>query len=171
MQIKVELCPPEEWESMVKIFTEMKDHYYGKGIIQKSLMKNYLCNHLFHRLSGTLVIRAHTDSSITGLACCSILYPSPRYSGQLHIKELYVSQSARSKGIGKSIMQFIARLALQRECRSLSWNAEKSNSGANSFYQSLGGKVNDDIVSYALHGEGLNKLALYGSAEPCNPGD
>ncbi len=44
MEVTVEMCPPDEWESMVKIFTEMEEHYYGKGIIQKTLLKNYLRN-------------------------------------------------------------------------------------------------------------------------------
>lgn len=47
MEVTVELCPPDEWESMVKIFTEMEEHYYGKGIIQEPLLKNYLRNRLF----------------------------------------------------------------------------------------------------------------------------
>ncbi|EMF6615242.1 TPA: GNAT family N-acetyltransferase, partial [Shigella flexneri] len=111
-------------------------------------MKDYLCKKLFNRLSGTLVIRARCGNNITGLACCNILYPSPRYSGQLHIKELYVSQCDRNKGTGKAIMRFIARLALEQECLSLSWNAEKSNPGANRFYQALGGRINDHIVNY-----------------------
>ena len=42
MDVIVELCPSEQWESMVKIFTEMEEHYYGKGIIHESLLKNYL---------------------------------------------------------------------------------------------------------------------------------
>lgn len=46
-------------------------------------MKDYLCKKLFNRLSGTLVIRARCGNNITGLACCNILYPSPRYSGQV----------------------------------------------------------------------------------------
>ncbi|WP_455749538.1 GNAT family N-acetyltransferase [Pantoea vagans] len=129
-------------------------------------MKNYLRNRLFSQLSGTLVLRARCDAHIVGLACCSILYPSPRYCGQLHIKELYVSQSERGKGTGESIMRFIAKFALERECRSLSWNAEKSNAGANRFYQSLGGRTNDSIVNYYLHGELLRKLASDSSAEP-----
>ncbi|AVT61075.1 N-acetyltransferase [Escherichia coli] len=120
---------------------------------------NSSCKKLFNRLSGTLVIRARCGNNITGLACCNILYPSPRYSGQLHIKELYVSQCDRNKGTGKAIMRFIARLALEQECLSLSWNAEKSNPGANRFYQALGGRINDHIVNYYLHGESLSKLA------------
>lgn len=166
MEVRVELCPPDEWESMVKIFTEMEEHYYGKGIIQEPLLKNYLRNRLFSQLSGTLVLRARCDAHIVGLACCSILYPSPRYSGQLHIKELYVSKSERGKGTGKSIMRFMAKLALEQECRSLSWNAEKSNPGANRFYRSLGGRINDGIVNYYLHGELLSKLASGSSVEP-----
>ncbi len=37
------------------------------------------------------------------------------------------------KALGNSIMRFMAKLALEHECRSLSWNAEKSNAGANRF--------------------------------------
>ncbi|MEZ3498298.1 GNAT family N-acetyltransferase [Pantoea sp. KPR_PJ] len=166
MEVTVERCPPEEWESMVKIFTEMEEHYYGKGIIQEALLKHYLGNRLFSQLSGTLVLRACCDTHIVGLACCSILYPSPRYSGQLHIKELYVAQKERGKGTGKSIMRFIAQLALEQQCGSLSWNAEKSNSGANRFYQSLGGRINDGIVNYYLHGERLSNLAYGISSTP-----
>ncbi len=82
-------------------------------------MKDYLCKKLFNRLSGTLVIRARCGNNITGLACCNILYPSPRYSGQLHIKELYVSQCDRNKGTGKAIMRFIAGLRLNRNALAL----------------------------------------------------
>lgn len=61
-------------------------------------------------------------------------------------------------------MRFMAKLALEHECRSLSWNAEKSNAGANRFYQSLGGRINGDIVNYYLHGDLLSKLASGGLA-------
>jgi len=159
VEVIAELCPPEEWESMVNIFTEMEEYYYGKGIIHESLLKNYLHTQLFSTLSGTQVIRARCGTHIVGLACCTILYPSPRYSGEFHIKELFVSQNERGKGIGKSLMQFMAQLALKQACLSLSWNAEKSNLRANRFYQSLGGKINDSIVSYSLHGDPLRTLA------------
>lgn len=116
MEVTVELCPPDEWEPMVKIFTEMEKHYYGKGIIQEPLLKNYLRNRLF--ISGTLVLRARCDANIVGLACCSILYPSPRYSGQLHLKELYVSQNERGKGTGKRYVIWMSDLgALRRWLR------------------------------------------------------
>ena len=165
MEVTVELCPLHEWETMVKLFTEMEEHYYGKGKIQEPQLKNYLRNRLFSQLSGTLVIRARCDAHIVGLACCSILYPSPRYSGQLHVKELYISRNESGTVTGKSMMRFIAILALENECLSINWNAEKSNAGANRFYQSLGGRINDGIVSYYLHGELLSKLASESSAE------
>ena len=166
MEVTIEQCPPDEWESMVLIFTEMEEHYYGKGIIQEPLLKDYLRLQLFSQHSGKWVIRARCDTHIIGLACCSILYPSPRYSGQLHIKELYVSHNERGKGTGKSLMRFMAKLALEHECRSLSWNAEKTNHRANHFYRSLGGRVDDSIVNYALQGERLSKLAFDGLVGP-----
>jgi len=47
MEITIELCPKDEWDSMVEIFTEMEEHYYGKGIIQEPLLKDYLQHKLF----------------------------------------------------------------------------------------------------------------------------
>jgi len=159
MEVTIEQCPPDEWESMVGIFIEMEEHYYGRGIIHEPLLRDYLRHRLFGQHSGTFVLRARCDAQIIGLACCTILYPSPRYSGQLHIKELYVSHDERGKGTGKSLMRFMAKLALRQECLSLSWNAEKSNHRANDFYHSLGGRIDDSIVNYALQGERLSKLA------------
>lgn len=63
-------------------------------------------------------------------------------------------------------MRFVAKLALEHECCSLDWNAEKSNAGATPFHKPLGGRINDGIVSYYLNGELLSKLASDSSAEP-----
>lgn len=128
-------------------------------------MKDYLHNRLFSQFSGALILKARCDTHIVGMACCSILYPSPLYSGQLHLKELYVSQKERGKGTGKSIMRYITKLAVRHNCRSLSWNVEKLNAGANRLYQSLGGRINDNIMKYSLHGPLLNKLAFDRLAE------
>ena len=65
-------------------------------------------------------------------------------------------------------MRLIAKLALEHDCRSMSWNAEKSNAGANRFYESLGGKINEGIVNYYLHGELMSKLASDSSPDPDN---
>lgn len=62
-------------------------------------------------------------------------------------------------------MHYMAKFAVRHNCRSLSWNAEKSNAGANRFYQSLGGRINDSIVNYSLHGEPLSKVAFDSPAE------
>lgn len=163
MPVTVDRCPPEEWATMADIFMEMDEHYYGEASIQEPLLKEYLRTRVFNPLSGTLIIRAGSDTQIVGLACCSILYPSHRYRGQLHIKELFVSQRARGQGTGQRIMRFLAELALEQDCIALSWNAETANVQAHRFYQALGGKINERIVHYSLQGEHLRKLA---GAEP-----
>jgi hypothetical protein len=32
MEITIELCPKDEWDSMVEIFTEMEEHYYQRVV-------------------------------------------------------------------------------------------------------------------------------------------
>ncbi|WP_414004326.1 GNAT family N-acetyltransferase [Serratia ficaria] len=51
------------------------------------------------------------DGVIAAFSCISVLYPSPRFGGQMFIKELFVSAPFRRTGIGRKLMGFIASRA------------------------------------------------------------
>lgn len=159
MTLLVRICEKSESDSMVGIFTEMEEHYFGKGIIEQEKMQHYLAERVFAADSGVTVIRINQDTAIVGFACINILYPSPRYSGQMFIKELYISETCRGQGAGKKLMQFIARLAIERECHTLDWMSEKTNPDSKRFYEALGGEVLEGMYHFRLAGGSLKQLA------------
>ncbi|MCC3718461.1 GNAT family N-acetyltransferase [Rouxiella badensis] len=159
MSLSIAVCEKLDWKSMMGIFTEMEEHYFGAGIIEPSKMETYLESRVFAPDSGVIVIRVKQDEAIIGFACVNILYPSPRYSGQMYIKELYISAAQRGQGVGRRLMQYIARLAVERECLRLDWMSEKSNAGSARFYRSLGGETLDGMFHFRLFGESLHNLA------------
>ncbi|MCU5775331.1 GNAT family N-acetyltransferase [Erwiniaceae bacterium BAC15a-03b] len=159
MNVSVTLCEKDDWEKMVGIFTAMEEHYYGNGIITREKMAAYLSSRVFAAESAVTVIRAEHGPAVIGFACVSILYPSPRYSGQMFIKELFIAETHRGKGAGRKLMQFIANMATERDCLTLDWMSEKNNQGSKQFYTSLGGEILDGMFHFRLYGDALRNLA------------
>lgn len=159
MSLLIGICEKNAASDMVAIFTAMEEHYFGKGVIDREKMLHYLTQRVFAGDSGVMVIRVEQGTAVIGFACVSVLYPSPRYAGQMFIKELFIAASHRGQGVGKKLMQFIGQLAIERECRSLDWMTEKSNANAKRFYQALGGEILTGMHHFRLYGESLQQLA------------
>ena len=77
----------------------------------------------------------------------------------IYLEDLFVKPEFRGKGIGRALLQYIARLAIDRGCQRLEWSVLNWNETAIRFYQSLGATPQDEWTVYRLGGEALNELA------------
>jgi GNAT superfamily N-acetyltransferase len=77
----------------------------------------------------------------------------------MRLKELYVDASQRSAGLGKRLMQAVARWALQRGAGRLNWEVLRGNQRAEAFYQRLGGEPEQKWLSYGMTDMSLARLA------------
>jgi len=77
----------------------------------------------------------------------------------IYLEDLYVRPEARRNGIGRQILKYIAKLAVERGCGRLEWSCLDWNSKSISFYLSLGATAMDDWTAYRLTGDTLSKLA------------
>lgn len=66
----------------------------------------------------------------------------------LYIDGFLVDDAMRGKGLGKSMMQFMCRLALDRNCEMLEWGCLDWNNPAIQFYRKLGAYSLDDMTIY-----------------------
>ncbi len=76
----------------------------------------------------------------------------------IYIEDLFVKEEHRGMGIGSSILKFIAKLAIERDCGRVEWWVLKWNP-ARKFYESIGAKAMDDWIVYRLDGKELRKLS------------
>ncbi|MGH6862126.1 MAG: GNAT family N-acetyltransferase [Phyllobacterium sp.] len=104
--------------------------------------------------AGTEILVAGADD-IMGFAAFSSVYPGPSLGSGLFLKELYVSASCRGKGVGKCLMQGLARLALLRGHSRVDWTADRHNPRLLAFYDGLGGAPKPDKMFYRLDGAAL----------------
>ncbi len=77
----------------------------------------------------------------------------------LYLEDLYVRPHARGRGIGKQLLAWLARAALERGCARLEWWVLDWNAPSIAFYRSLGAIPQDEWTTMRLSGEALERLA------------
>lgn len=82
----ITICRPDEYDDLADIFIEMETYYNQTLCLSKSDMSAYLRDKIFAADSGTEVHKVVCDGVIAAFSCVSVMYPSPRFSGQMFIK-------------------------------------------------------------------------------------
>lgn len=77
----------------------------------------------------------------------------------LYLEDLYVKEGYRGRGFGRRMLRYLARVAVERDCRRFEWSVLDWNQPAIHFYKRLGAVPMDDWTVYRLTGEALDKLA------------
>ena len=77
----------------------------------------------------------------------------------IYLEDLFVVPEQRGAGVGRALLQRLARLAVERGCGRLEWAVLDWNRDAIRFYERLGARPNSDWTVYRLTGESLHTLA------------
>lgn len=77
----------------------------------------------------------------------------------IYLEDLFVRSEARGSGLGKALLQRLARLAVERDCARLEWWVLDWNEPAIRFYKTLGAKPMDEWTTFRVDGQALDKLA------------
>jgi len=77
----------------------------------------------------------------------------------LYLEDLFVRPAARRRGLGRRMLAWLARLALERGCGRFEWSVLDWNEPALRVYRGLGAQPCDEWTVHRLSGEALRKLA------------
>jgi GNAT superfamily N-acetyltransferase len=160
--IAVSIGTKADIEDIVELFHRIDLHYFADEAPSKEEISGYVRRNLFQEHCGVRVALAREDGRPLGLATFAILYPAPRMTGQLFMKDLFAVEESRGKGVGRAIMRFLAEHALEKGCGRFDWTAETTNPSALEFYDRLGIPRVEEKVYYRLTGEKLKSFAAEG---------
>lgn len=151
-------------DALVDLMHEMCVFYSEETPVSRDdVRSNLLDNLLAPDAAVRLVVAADDRGELVGLAAIvlfhSLVDAAPQRRGQLLLKELYVRQARQGQGIGKALMAFVARHALERGCARLDWHVSAHNRRGLAFYRSLGAMHVAGRLSYRLAGEYLARVA------------
>jgi len=105
------------------------------------------------------VVIADLDGRPVGFALFTNGFSSFMGKPGLYIEDLFVETAHRGAGIGKALLQQVAKLGLERGCGRLEWAALNWNEPAMEFYTDLGAVTMDEWTTFRLTGEALAHLA------------
>jgi GNAT superfamily N-acetyltransferase len=77
----------------------------------------------------------------------------------LYLEDLFVLPEFRGRAVGKTLLQYLAHLAVQRDCGRFEWAVLDWNRPALDFYESLGAEAKSDWIIHRVSGESLLRLA------------
>ena len=77
----------------------------------------------------------------------------------IYLEDLFVKPEMRGKGIGKSLLKYLAAKAKAEGCGRLEWWVLDWNTPSIDFYKSLGAVAMDEWTVYRVTGEALDTLA------------
>jgi GNAT superfamily N-acetyltransferase len=77
----------------------------------------------------------------------------------IYLEDLFVRPEARGSGLGKSFLQRLAQLAVERDCARLEWAVLDWNEPSIGFYKALGARPMDEWTVFRVDGAALETLA------------
>ena len=118
--------------ALVTLFEEMQRHYRVP-----CPPRNVIESNLATLPPGVEIMVAETDR-IIGFAAFAAIYPGPGLQSGLFMKELFVTAGSWGSGVGKALIQAIARVAVERGHSRVDWTADRNDSGLLHYYSGLG---------------------------------
>ena len=114
---------------------------------------------LFGETPYAEVILAELEKKAVGFALFFHNYSTFVSKPGLYLEDIFVYPDYRGKGIGKLMMKYLAKLAIEKDCGRFEWSCLTWNQPSLEFYKSLGAKTMDDWVTLRVDGKNLLKLA------------
>jgi GNAT superfamily N-acetyltransferase len=118
-----------------------------------------LARHLFDADRAAEAMVATVDEAVVGYAIFFKTFSTFLALPGIYLEDVYVQPEHRRRGLGKLMLQEIARLAVSRGYGRLEWSVLDWNTPSINFYKSLGALPLEEWTMMRLTGEGLKEFA------------
>lgn len=81
-----------------------------------------------------------------------------RGSMGIYVEDIYIREKFRHRGYGKQVFHFLSKLCKKEKIHTLTWVCLNENKMGIKFYKSLGARHMNEIRTYRLEGDKLDKL-------------
>ena len=118
-----------------------------------------LRDHLFGNRVYAEAIVVESNKVIVGFALFITNYSTFLTKPGIYLEDVFVLPEYRRRGIGKAILSYLGKLAVERNAGRLEWSVLDWNASAIAFYQSMGAKVLPDWRICRVSDAALQNLA------------
>lgn len=157
MTLKIRNTNQQDAALIVELIKELAD--YEKLLHEVVATEDSIKKTLFGSNPKAFCVIAEWEGQPAGFALYFYNYSTFLGQNGIYLEDLYVRQHLRGKGIGKALLSWLAKKAVDENCGRLEWWVLDWNEPTLNFYRSLGAKAMDEWTVYRLTGAPLEKLA------------
>jgi len=106
--------------------------------------------------AGALLARC--DGEVAGYAIYFFTFSSFVGRAGIWLEDVYVRPQFRRRGLGRRLIDAVARIGVERGCGRFEWLALNWNEGALEFYRGLGARAMNEWVLLRIGRDGLERL-------------
>ncbi len=117
-----------------------------------------LAPHLFGPRPAAEALVAERDGQVIGFALFFTNFSTFLAQPGLYLEDLFVEPAERGRGVGQSLLEHLARLAVARGCGRFEWSVLDWNVNAIRFYERMGATVMPDWRICRVTGAALEKF-------------
>ena len=147
---------PDDVAAILRLIRALAE--YEKLAHEVVATEDALRQSLFGARPAAEVLLAEEGGQAVGLALFFPNYSTFLARPGIYLEDLFVEPAHRGRGIGKALLQAVARLAVQRGCGRFEWSVLDWNKPAIEFYQALGARPMSDWTVMRVTGEALRRL-------------
>ncbi len=153
---------PDDMELLANLVRELA--IYEKLEDQSKATADDFRRNLFGPRPAAEAAIVEVNGEPAGFALWFTSFSTFRGQPGIYLEDVFVRPEYRGRGIGKTILSWLARLAVDRGCGRLEWAVLTWNEPAIGFYRSLGARPMDEWTVYRLDEEPLRRLASVSGA-------
>lgn len=154
---EIRAATPQDIPLILSFIRELAE--YEKLSHEVCASEDMLRASLFGERAVAEVVLANLDGDPVGFA---VFFPSySTFLGRpgLYLEDLFVRPAARGFGVGRQLLEYLARLTVERGWGRLEWRVLDWNAPSIAFYKRLGAEPLDDWTVFRVTGEKLRTLA------------
>jgi GNAT superfamily N-acetyltransferase len=132
---------------------------YEKLLYEVVATEEVLRNSLFGKHKYAEVLIAEYKNETAGFALFFHNFSTFLGKPGIYLEDLFVKPELRGLGIGKLLLTYLGKIALERDCGRIEWSVLDWNEPAINFYKNLGAKPMNEWTVFRVMDESIQKLA------------
>jgi GNAT superfamily N-acetyltransferase len=157
----IEPAQPQDIGELLRLIRALADYErLSQAVVATAEL---LHESLFGERAVGAALLARADGRAVGMAIYFANLSTFLGRSGIYLEDLFVEPDYRGRGIGRALLQQVARIAVARGCRRMEWSALDWNAPAIGFYKHVGAQPLDEWTVFRLAGPALDAFA---AAEP-----
>ncbi|WP_455272551.1 N-acetyltransferase family protein [Rhizobium herbae] len=155
--VEIRKATPRDAQTILRFITELA--IYEKAGHEVEATVRSVTESLFGPNSVSHAAICESDGTPIGFAVWFFSYSTWLARNGLYLEDLYITPDQRGSGAGRSVLRYLARIALEKGCGRFEWSVLDWNEPAIKAYEAIGAEPLSEWTRYRLSGAALESFA------------